>query len=561
MTRLPSFPRTGALVDTLRLASGLTLFLFAVTHFLNHAFGLWSLEAMTAFQNARLAVTRSIPGSVALTAALVFHLSLALWRIARLKTWRMPAATATALITGALIALLAPPHLFVAGFGPRAAGTAMSYPAVLTLMWPDSMPLQTILLGLVWWHGCLGLHGWLKGEPWWRRHSHALAALAALIPAAAVTGAIVAARDVARLKSTQTFPLPYPASALPGLKAHAVDATLAALALMAIALAVALASGALARTRRRLSIRYDPGPSVLSAPGPTLLEISRAHRVPHLSVCGGKARCSTCRVRVLAGESNIEAPGEAELRLLRRIGADPDVRLACQIRPTGPLTVTRLLNPAAGPALAHGLDAAGVMRVAAVLFVDIRGFTKLSEAKLAFDVVYILNAFFAEAGRAVEACGGRVDKYMGDGLMALFEHAEGLSPAARNALRAVHALDASLAEVNRRLAGEIDAPLAVAMGLHGGPVVSGRIGYGAAAHPTVIGRVVNIASRLESLAKTRGVELALSMACAEAVALDTSGFAVESADIRGLDAAFPVVLIPCVADLAIADGSRQKAPQ
>lgn len=555
-----TLPRTGALIDTLRLASGLTLFLFAATHFLNHALGLWSLEAMAGAQALRLAVTRSVPGSILLTAALIFHLALALWRITRLKTWRMPAATATALITGALIAALAPPHLFQAGIGPRAAGVAMSYPAALTLMWPGAMPLQTILLGLVWWHGCLGLRGWIGGEPWWRRHSHALAALAALIPAAAVAGAVVAAREAARLKATQSFPLPYAASALPGLKAHAADATLASLALIALALAVALAGAALARKRRRLAIRYEPGPNVLSAPGPTLLEISRAHRVPHLSVCGGKARCSTCRVRVLAGEADLDPPGEAELRLLRRIGADPDVRLACQIRPTGPLTVTRLLYPAtAGPALAHGLDAAGVMRVAAVLFVDIRGFTKLSEAKLAFDVVYILNAFFAEAGRAVEAAGGRVDKYMGDGLMALFEHAEGLNPAARNALNAVHALDASLAQVNRRLAGEIDAPLSVAMGLHGGPVVSGRIGYGEAAHPTVIGRVVNIASRLESLAKTRGVELALSMACAEAVALDTTGYVVESADIRGLDAAFPVVLIPCVADLAVA--SREKARQ
>lgn len=554
-------PRTGAWVDTLRLASGLTLFTFALFHFLNHALGLWSLEAVEGAQTLRLAVTRSIPGSIFLTAALIFHLVLALWRIARLKTWRMPAATATALITGALIALILPPHLIEAGIGPRAAGTAMSYPAVLGLMWPDAMPKQTLLLGLVWWHGCLGLRGWLGGEPWWRRHSHALAGLAALIPAGAVAGAVVAAREVARLKATHNFPLPYDASALPGLKAHAADATIASLALMALALAAALASAALARKRRRLVIFYQPGPRVQSAPGPTLLEISRAHRVPHLSVCGGKARCSTCRVRVLDGAAGLAAPSEAETRLLRRIGADPDVRLACQIRPTQTLVVARLLSPAAGPALAHGLDAAGVLRVAAVLFVDIRGFTKLSEAKLAFDVVYILNAFFAEAGRAVETCGGRIDKYMGDGLMALFEHAEGLEPAARNALRAIHALDASLAEVNRRLAGEIDTPLAVAMGLHGGPVVSGRIGYGAAAHPTVIGRVVNIASRLESLAKTRGVELALSMACAEAVALDTAGYVVESADIRGLDAAFPVVLIPCVADLAAADGSRQKAQQ
>jgi len=68
-----TLPRTGALIDTVRLASGLTLFTFALLHFLNHALGLWSLDAMAAFQHWRLAVTRSAPGTVALGAALVVH--------------------------------------------------------------------------------------------------------------------------------------------------------------------------------------------------------------------------------------------------------------------------------------------------------------------------------------------------------------------------------------------------------------------------------------------------------------------------------------------------------
>ena len=179
-----------------------------------------------------------------------------------------------------------------------------------------------------------------------------------------------------------------------------------------------------------------------------------------------------------------------------------------------------------------------------MLFVDIRGFTRLSEAKLAFDVVYILNAFFAEAGRAVEACGGRVDKYIGDGMMALFEHADGLPAAARNALAAVAA--------HRRLAAPRSTAgsparstrrCSVAMGLHGGRLVSGRIGYGEAAHPTVIGRVVNVASRLETLAKARGVELACPGHAPRRRGSTSTRFVIEAADIRGLDAAFPVVLV------------------
>jgi adenylate cyclase len=542
------FPRTGAVIDTLRLASGLTLFAFALAHFLNHALGLWSLEAMAAFQHARLAVTRSAPGSAALALAFGVHVALALWRLARLNTWRAPAATWGQLGCGVAIAWLLAPHLIEAGVVPRAAGTVMSYPAVLSLMWPSLALNQAALLLVVWTHGCIGIRQWLKLEPWWRRSSHALAALAALIPALALAGFLVAGREVAAARPAE---LPFPAADLPAIQARGAQAQRLSLALIALALGVAAATASLAARRRRVAVSYRPGPRVRAASGPTLLEISRAHRVPHLSVCGGKARCSTCRVRVIEGAESLPPPAEAERRLLRRIGAGPDVRLACQIRPVQPLTVERLLNPeTAPPAFRNGVEAAGVMRIAAVLFLDLRGFTVLSEAKLAFDVVYILNTFFAEAGRAVELAGGRVDKYMGDGMMAVFEHEDGLPEAARNALAAVAAIDAALAGVNRRLTGEIGAPLAVAMGLHGGPVVSGRVGYGEAGRPTVIGRVVNIASRLESLAKARDVQLALSLACAEAAGLDLAALSTEAADLRGLAAAFPVAMVAKVADLS-----------
>ncbi len=543
-----SLPRTGALIDTLRLASGLTLFAFALFHFLDAALGLWSLDAMAAMQGWRLAVTRSAPGSLALALAVIVHLALALWRVARAKTWRLPRATLWQLGSGVLIVPLLAPHFFEAGVGPREAHTIMRYPAELGLLWPRSAASQSLLLLVVWTHGCIGLHQWLKGEAWWRRSLPALTGLAALIPGAALAGFLVAGREVERLRPA---PLPFPRSELRLLQAHAATASDIGLAALALALAFALASAAAAHGRRRLAISYQPGPKVLVAPGPTLLEISRAHRVPHLSVCGGKARCSTCRVRVLDGAEGLSAPSEAEAALLKRIGADADVRLACQIRPRQALTVTRLLNPeSAVPALRDGLEAAGVVREAAVLFLDIRGFTALSEAKLAFDVVYILNTFFAEAGRAVEASGGVVDKYMGDGLMALFEHADGLGPATRNAFAAVLAIDAALGRVNQRLEGEIGAPLTVAMGLHGGRLVSGRIGYGEAGRPTVIGRVVNIASRLESLAKARGVELALSLDCASAAGLAMAGLVTEAADLRGLDSAFPVALVPRVGEVA-----------
>jgi ferredoxin len=138
-------------------------------------------------------------------------------------------------------------------------------------------------------------------------------------------------------------------------------------------------------------IRYEDGRTIWASPRPTLLEISQAHDVPHVSVCGSQARCSTCRVRILKGLESLPPPSLAEKRVLDRIGAPSDVRLACQITPTSELSVARLLTPGIRCAARSSADEAGVLGEAAILLADIRDFTRLSEFKLAFDVVFILN--------------------------------------------------------------------------------------------------------------------------------------------------------------------------
>ena len=552
---------SGTPLERLRLWSGLVLFAFVATHLINHAIGLWSLEAMTRVQHWRLVVTRSPPGFVLLAVALLAHSALALWKLARFRTLRLRRAEIWQGLSGLLIPFLLMPHLFEAGVGPRSLGLAATYPAILPLLWPVKANHQTILIAVVWLHGCLGLHYWLRGESWYRAASHVLAALAALVPAAALAGFVVAGREAVRFAASSTDRPAIEAAtglSLPtreAMAAQSADATMAFYGLVVLTIAVLVLRLYVVRRPAEFSIVYVGGPTVRSAAGPTLLEISRAHRVPHLSVCGGKARCSTCRVRIVERGELLAPPAEAEQRLLRRIEAPPDVRLACQIRPNGPLMVALLLRPTArfiAPTPASGFEAAGVDREAAVLFVDIRDFTRLSQAKLAYDIVHILNSFFAAVGQAIEATGGRVDKYIGDGLMAVFEHPSGLPGASRAAVEAVIAVDAELGTVNRQLADEIAEPLRIAMGLHGGRLVIGRIGWGAAALPTVIGPAVNIASRLESLAKSRNVALAISRQCAVAAGISLQGCAVDEVDIRGLEAPFPVLLVAQVHELASA---------
>src|SRR4029077_14580158 len=166
----------------------------------------------------------------------------------------------------------------------------------------------------------------------------------------------------------------------------AIDQIVHALTWLFLALRAAVL---LARATRRLwqrrrglvRISYPDGRAVEVLRGTSVLEASRLARIPHASVCGGRGRCSTCRVRVRAALPGLPAPSEEEQRVLNRIGARGNVRLACQLRPTVRVEVRRLL-----PALARAAEGSrrvdlteGGEREIAVLFADIRGFTALAE--------------------------------------------------------------------------------------------------------------------------------------------------------------------------------------
>src|SRR5205809_347864 len=263
-----------------------------------------------------------------------------------------------------------------------------------------------------------------------------------------------------------------------------------------------------------------------------VLEAGRLAGIPHAHVCGGRGRCSTCRVRVRGEIGSLDPPSEEEQRVLRRIGATSNVRLACQLRPRGAVEVTPLLPP-----FAHAADgrrrvdlAQGSEREIAIMFVDIRGFTALSEGRLPYDVVFVLNRYFAAMGRAVEAAGGHVDKFIGDGVMALFGIESGAQAGCREALAAARLMSERLGELNASLRGELDRPLRIGIGIHCGPTIVGEMGYGNAAAITAIGDAVNTASRLESLTKNFACELVVSEKTAR---LDLSAFLRRDIEIRG----------------------------
>jgi adenylate cyclase len=286
----------------------------------------------------------------------------------------------------------------------------------------------------------------------------------------------------------------------------------------------------LVRRQKSVEITYSDGPRIRAARGLTLLEMSRSAGVPHTSLCGGKGRCTTCRVMVEAGADRLHERSPAEARALDAVQAPPGTRLACQIRPTEPVTVFRVFQPDGRRARAHASH--GEERRLAILFLDMRGFTARTTGQLPYDVVFLLNRFFDAIVPAITGAGGTVDKYLGDGLLAVFE-APDETHSARAALMAARGIGAELARFNASLEAEGDPPVRIGVGLHLGEIVLGEIGAGRAPR-TIIGDAVNTASRLEAQTKESGVELLASAALLKAAGLDVSMLTLSVLELRGV---------------------------
>lgn len=549
----------GDTLQRLRLVSGLVLFTFAATHFINHALGLVSVDWMQAMQQWRWLITRSWPGTIVLLAALLIHASLGLYKLAGRSTLRLPRWELVQILLGISIPFLLLPHIVNTRIAHVFFGVNDIYLYELARLWPASAVIQSLLLVIVWVHGCIGLHFWLRLYPPYRRVFPILLTLAVIIPLSALGGFAVAGSNVAAaIENPSVLANLKLLTHWPDDAANATLAWLRTLARIEFAGVLAVIAGyfAWAYVMRlagpRVTVAYTSGPSVRVPQGPTLLEISRASRVPHASVCGGRARCSTCRVRIERGSYDLPPPAFPEAVTLGSIGAPPNVRLACQIRPEHYVIVTRLLkSEQAGPEAAEieEADSAGAEKTLAVMFVDLREFTRFSEKRLPFDIVYVLNEFFGVVGAAITRNGGWIDKFLGDGLLAVFGQRDGVETGCRQALRTARDIDLALDGINAKLEPEIGRPLAVGMGIDAGALLLGRIGYGEAVDFTVIGSPVNVASRLEALAKDRDVQIVLSRVVASMSAWEPPPAMISTATVRGVAEPIEVVTVARGRDL------------
>jgi len=267
-----------------------------------------------------------------------------------------------------------------------------------------------------------------------------------------------------------------------------------------------------------------------------VLEASLRYNVPHASVCGGRARCSTCRIRVIGDCSALPEPSQREAFVLARVGtADPSIRLACQLRPTADVAFFQLFLPSAVSANVHASSPAriGEERHLVSLFVDMRGSTRLAEKLLPFDTVFIVNRFLAAVSQAVIECGGRPNQFVGDGVLALFGLATDGQTASRQALKAAARIAVNIDELNEFLSHDLREPIRFGIGIHGGEVIVGDIGYRDHMVFTALGDAVNVAARLQDMTKSLTCETIISDELRIAAGLAESDLPQQEATIRG----------------------------
>ena len=540
-----------------RLGSGLVIFIFVLLHLSNHALGLISLDAADKARGLFLAIWRNPVGTAVFYSSVLIHMTLVLRAIYMRRSLVMPKGETAQIALGLLIPLLLIDHVIGTRVAHELYGYIDDYETIVTMQWirsPSTGMRQALAALAVWIHGCIGIHFWLRYRPWYIDLTPLLLALAILVPVLSLLGFVQMGRTLAD-PSYQLTINPYEQS----VNAHYVSdpevrgqiATVRAGLYGAFSASLLLVVAA--RARRRMKERLDqvavhyPGGEVIRVPrGFTVLEASRLGGLPHYSVCGGKGQCSTCRVQILGDYENLPPPDKMEQTTLKRIKAGPDVRLACQLRPNADITVAPLLVPAVEPTLPPNSQetSPGRERDIAVLFVDIRHFTTLTETRLPFDVVFLLNRYFAIIGKAVEQAGGRLDKFIGDGAMALFGLNTAPEEACRQALTAAAAIVAGIDKLAAELADELTLPLRIAIGIHTGPAVVGTMGYGRVRSMTAIGDTVNVASRLETAAKEFEAAVVISEPVANLSGADLAGIESREISVRGRALPLKVYVIP-----------------
>jgi adenylate cyclase len=537
----------GISVRQVRLACGFVLFAYLVSHFVNHALGNISLGAMAKGIEYHKAFWHILPVAIVFYSAATAHTGLGFWALYERRQFRWKAIEPIQLALGLSVPALIITHLAGVRIAEVLFQDQKLYPQVFYAYWivsPYKMWLMYIVLIISWVHGCIGLYFWLRMKTFFANAASVLLAAAVLVPTLAMLGLYQGGRTVVQQSSSAEWQSENLSPRQIGTPAErdVIDQIIDYFLIGYVGLIgfVSVARGARLLNERRggmINLSYGNGKTVRVPKGLSVLEASLRNNIPHASVCGGRARCSTCRIRVVGDCSSLPEPSKREAFVLNRVGAgaDPSIRLACQLRPNTDISFFQIFLPQITAADLRTTSAArvGLERYLVSMFVDMRGSTKLAEQRLPFDTVFIVNRFLGAVSQAVIECGGQPNQFLGDGQLALFGLRTDPKTACGQALKAASMIAANIDELNQFLRHDLREPIRFGIGIHGGEVIIGDIGYQDHMVFTALGDAVNVASRLQDMTKSHGCEVILSEEVRKMASLPVDALPEQEVAIRG----------------------------
>ena len=332
------------------------MFIYVISHLLYHAFAVISIEAANTARIFFVSPWTNTVGTVVLATAATTHISLALWTTYIRRSLRMPTWQWVQLGLGLTIPILLIEHALSTGGGILRVGLVPNYEYVLAVFWhfaPIQGWLQVVLLVVTWTHAVFGIHNWLKVKPWYPLWQPHLYGLALLIPTMAIMGYVSGGFEVLeKLKNPLWLIQMLKHIQYPGPEFDQQTKQLRDYWIIGYTLLVAAVFAA-RRVRLYFSVRsegiriiYLSGRKILIPNGASLLETSRAGDIPYASVCVGRGRCSTYRVLIIKSDDGcLMPPNDVEKKVFEKLRLPPNVRLACQVKPTGNVTCEPLLPP------------------------------------------------------------------------------------------------------------------------------------------------------------------------------------------------------------------------
>ena len=557
------------LVRQIRVYSGVILFIYSFTHLLNHSVNVVSIDAADFVrENYFHLIWKNTIAYILLYASLVIHILLGFYSILSKKSFKITGKEWIQILFPVLALLVLLQHI-AAGFILTNFDVDIKYSFLYALLSsdPNELVFGAVLFSLmiifIWVHGVIGIHGLLRFNfKSYQRYIFGFKFVYWFVPIVAILGFISGLREtsilatIENLKGNENFIMSFfgviPPEAFPFLGSVEPLVMNYYPIFVLLVVMVAILNVLRARYFGRIKISYPEGNEFSVPKGTTILEASRLAGIPHVSVCGGKGRCTTCRVKVVSGLANTPKPNVHEAKVISRLNFDDDVRLACQLRPTKNISILPLLNPENKQIEARSpVGLSGKEKETVVVFVDLRDFTKLSENKLPYDVVYILNKYYSVCGEIIERNNGRLDKFIGDGIMAIFDGSEDININCKNSLKASSEISESIKKLNSDMKSDFNEVLRFGIGIHVGNTIVGMMGYGKTVTETVVGDNVNIASRLEELNKTYESELIISKEVAENAKLNLKQFKSNLVKIRGRKEDLEILVLENASNLSL----------